>query len=183
MKDIIDNALKSGINISCFVGDRLPAQVKALNHLHAESIQNKLDDPQYKSVLFVPCTCHVFNRALLNAINQSESLKNTVKLLNSLEVLLRKPVIYSNIKKFMPSLIETRLVYIFDASFWAVKNKKVINSILQLTTNQKIKKYLKSSRFNAFSDGIPDIIEEITKIMIPIKVFFNKLESERATLW
>lgn len=49
-KDIIDKALVSKIKLSCFVGDRLRAQIKALNHLHLESLQNPiLPSKSYKN--------------------------------------------------------------------------------------------------------------------------------------
>lgn len=70
-KDVIDKAISNKIKISSFVGDRLRAQVKALDHLHPESIQNKFfDNPDYCSVLFVPCICHILNRSLLNSIKK-----------------------------------------------------------------------------------------------------------------
>lgn len=40
-KQVIDETSKNNIKIICFVGDRLPAQVKGLNHLHPNSLQKK----------------------------------------------------------------------------------------------------------------------------------------------
>ena len=34
----------NGIYISCFVGDRLPFQIKGLDHLNPHSLQNKIYD-------------------------------------------------------------------------------------------------------------------------------------------
>lgn len=54
-KDTIDKALVHQITVSCFVGDRLRAQMKGLDHLNPESMQNNFfDDPMYSSVLFIP---------------------------------------------------------------------------------------------------------------------------------
>ena len=176
--------MNNNIKLSCFVGDRLRAQVKALDHLHPESIQNKFFDvPDYCSVFFVPCICHILNRSLLDSIKKSENLKEGVQLLNSLQVLLRKPDIYSIINRFIPSLVETRWIYLFDAAFWAVKNKEIINSVFMMKANKSIQKYLKQKKFECFQNGIPDIIDDIYLIMLPIKCFFDKIESTNAPLW
>lgn len=106
-----------------------------------------------------------------------------VNMLNSLQVLLRKPVIYSIIKRFIPALIETRWIYVFDAAFWAVQNKELINAVFVKSSNETVKKYLKNKRFSQFSNGIPLIIEEICLIMLPIKAFLNQMENEKAPLW
>lgn len=74
-------------------------------------------------------------------------------MLNSLQVLLRKPVIYSIIKRFIPALIETRWIYVFDAAFWAVQNKELINAVFVKSSNETVKKYLKNKRFSQFSNG------------------------------
>ena len=83
----------------------------------------------------------------------------------------------------MPTLVETRWVYMFDAAFWAIKNKDLINAILTENPNHAIKKYLKKKRFSVFKSGIPIVIEEIALIMLPIKAFFDKIESDKAALW
>lgn len=172
-KDIIDKALMNGIKISCFVGDRLRSQMKGLDHLNPYSLQNTYNDnPLYSSILYIPCICHILNRSLLKVIQKNDKFKNSVNLLNSLQVLLRKPGFYSTIKKFMPSLIETRWIYLFDVSFWAIANKNLINSILIKSENPTLKKYLKKARFSIFQNGIPKILEEVAFIMMPIKVFF-----------
>lgn len=138
---IIDEASLHKIKIISFVGDRLPSQVKGLDHLHPNSLQNTYyHTEKYRSVLFVPCICHVFNRSLVNSIKKSLNLQKGIEILNSLQVLLRKPVIYSIINKFVPSLVETRWGFLFDVAFWAVTNKKIINTIFVNSTNKSIKK-------------------------------------------
>lgn len=170
--------------ISCFVGDRLPSQIKGLDHLNPHSLQNKFyDEPLYSSVLYIPCICHIFNRALLKVIQKNTQLQKAVNLLNSLQVLLRKPCFYTAIKKFMPSIVETRWVYLFDIAFWALANKSIINSILEKSTNPIVKKYFKIERFAIFEKGIPPILDEVVFIMLPIKAFFDKMENQKAALW
>lgn len=183
-KKIIDEAANSKIILSCFVGDRLRSQVKGLDHLNPNSLQNTFyDNPIYNSVVFIPCICHILNRSLLKTIQKSDNLKKAVNLLNSLQVLLRKPGFYSLIKKYMPSLVETRWIYLFDIAFWAISNKKLINSIFTGTQIPIIKKYFRNARFEIFQKGIPLIIEEVASIMLPIKIFFDKMEDSKSALW
>ena len=59
----------------------------------------------------------------------------------------------------------------------------MINSILIKSENPTLKKYLKKARFSIFQNGIPKILEEVAFIMMPIKVFFDKIESTKAALW
>lgn len=183
-KDTIDKALEHNITVSCFVGDRLPAQMKGLDHLNPESMQNKFfDNPKYSAVLFIPCTCHIFNRSLLKITQKSANLSKCVEILCSLQVLLRKPSLYLCLKKFIPSLIETRWVFMFDVAFWAIQNKEVIDRIFKNTNSKPIKKLLNQKRFAEFKEGIPEIIRELTTILMPIKIFIDKIESNRAPLW
>lgn len=183
-KEIIDKAANKKIVLSCFVGDRLRSQVKGLDHLNPNSLQNTFyDNPLYNSVVFIPCILHILNRSLLKTIQKSDNLKKAVNLLNSLQVLLRKPGFYSLIKKYMPSLVETRWIYLFDIAFWAISNKKLINSIFIGTQIPIITKYFRIPRFEIFRKGIPHIIEEVASIMLPIKIFFDKIEDSKSALW
>lgn len=71
----------------------------------------------------------------------------------------------------------------FDVAFWAIQNKEVIDRIFKNTNSKPIKKLLNQKRFAEFKEGIPEIIRELTTILMPIKIFIDKIESNRAPLW
>lgn len=176
---ICEKIAGNNISLLAFVGDNLRSQVAGLGHWKKNSLQQTND--KYSFILFINCCCHSFNRAVVDTMEKCPELKDYIENLNTIIVLLRKQEMISLIKLVAKSLVDTRWVYIFDASYFLIKHKDIINSKIREITNSN--KHMNKEKYKFIQGGIPDYIQDIMHLFYPVKLLITVLSSDWAKLW
>ena len=169
-----------------FVGDNLPSQIGGLGHWKIGSIQSQSDTPDIRSLLYVPCCCHVLNLVIKDLERENVEFSCLKGELDSLSVLLRKKEVVKALKRKMPDIPETRWVYIYDTAYWVMKHSEEIN--IYLTSDE-----IPNSILNVIEDdiylseyrknGIPKYISEAVDLLDPVKKLMCAFESDHISLY
>ena len=169
-----------------FVGDNLPSQIGGLGHWKNGSIQSQSDTPDIRSLLYVPCCCHVLNLVIKDLERESVEFSCLKGELDSLSVLLRKKEVVKALKRKMPDIPETRWVYIYDTAYWVMKHSDEIN--MYLTSNEIPNSILNIIEGDIYlseyrKNGIPKYISEAVDLLEPVKKLMCAFESNHISLY
>ena len=120
---LFDELKNYGVTLIAFVGDNLRSQVGGLAHWKSGSLQSQSEVPDIKSLLYVPCCCHVLNLVLIDLERESYQFSCLKYKLNELVVILRKTEVVKAVGHKIPDIPETRWVYIYVCWFvWLTKS-------------------------------------------------------------
>ena len=160
---ILQDNILDNINISAFVGDSLPAQVKGLHPKSKHSFQKRESTPlKYKKILFVPCANHRLQNAFKKTYKEDLHMKKSVDFIHFLSVKLRKPSNIDILGTICPNPIETRWLYCYEVCTFIENNKEIIKSKLNIE--------------------ISDDIAILLKILAPLRSLMNVLGKETTCL-
>lgn len=178
-KQLIRSLQEENIKVCCFVGDRLPAQIKALSHWHPYSL---CQEDEFKHLLYVPCSCHLLNSAIAKTIKENLLLNTANSKMIILERLLRKPVFTKRMNCLPKSYSPTRWVFLYDCARNAIKKKEKFEKLIQ-KPDKEIEKIMKEEDFKQFSNGIPMEITELEQLLKPLKKLMSSIEGDMIPLW
>lgn len=178
-KQVIKSLQEENIKVCCFVGDRLPAQIKALAHWHPYSL---CQEEEFKYLLYVPCSCHLLNSAIAKTIKENLLLNTTNSKMITLERLLRKPVFTKRMNCLPKSYSPTRWVFLYDCARNAIKKKEKFEKLIQ-KPDKEIEKIMKEEDFKQFANGIPFEITELEQLLKPLKLLMSSIEGDMIPLW
>jgi len=175
-----------GITLVGFVGDNLRVQIRGLAHWSPVSMQRYAppDEPEKCAVLYVPCSCHVLNLALVDLRKHDHLYDLIMKTLDALIVFLRKSEITNQLGCRAPEIPKTRWVYAYDAAMWITKHVRQINAVLTSdAVSMKTKKcLLEDEDIRQCLDGVPQHIIELPTLLEPVKKLMLTLEADRTPL-
>ena len=156
--DVIKKTQNNNVQVSSVIVDQLPAQIKGLN-LFIESSNSTA----IKSIIIVPCICHLTSLMLSTSIHTNARINEIVKEIEQFTVTIRKPSVVKYLGSKCPKIIPTRWLYI-------VEN---LNYILNHQEELNIYRYGQINFPN-----IPSRFWKLYDIILPIKIL-NVLGSRR----
>jgi len=157
-----------GIIITGIVTDNLKVQVIATDHRESRSFQKMSDNKVIKSILRVPCQCHVVSLAL-NDLKSTEFLGNTETILRKVIKQFRKKKFKKWIGEVCPNLCPTRWTNVFDILKFFLKKFQRLVCIIH-TENPIVENEVDQFR-NEFYSAIFCILPDTFGFMF----LFNKL--------
>ena len=104
--------------ISAIVADNLRVQWSAMKDIQ----ENLLNDPEEKSFLILPCSCHNISLGLNDSITTNPVLAEAQKSIIHFSSIFRKKSVTALFKKSCPEYCATRWNCIYDISEWIIKN-------------------------------------------------------------
>ena len=108
-QDIFQQVISENIAISSVIIDQLPAQISGVSNLIEES-----NDRLIKSIIVVPCFCHLTSLMFTSAIHANKNLKKMVDEIQDFVNLLRKTAISNCIGHLCPQFKLTRWLYVIE---------------------------------------------------------------------
>ena len=157
-EDIFNQIIKSNLQISSLIIDQLPAQINGA----IQCVRNSTN-VYIRSIIIVPCICHLTSLMLSSATHSSKLIRNIFLEVESFTTKIRKPKVSQYIGSLCPKTINTRWLFITEN----------LNFILKRQTELNV------GRLNHHDiPPIPDNFWSLYNIVLPLKVL-NVLGSKR----
>lgn len=156
--DVLNKVKIDGLCIAGIIIDNLPAQMLGITNLISRA-----NDTFFKSIIIVPCLCHLSNLIFITSMRNCEVLKNIVLEIQKYVNQIRKPEVIKYLKLLCPKIVITRWLYIMDSLKFIFDNS--------------------DSLYSGMKNGypipvIPNNFIDIYEIFIPIKII-NILSEKR----
>lgn len=107
--EVFDKAFQNKLFISSVIIDNLPSQMNGIYNLI-----NSSENPMIKSIIVVPCLCHLTNLIFTTSIRRCANIKRIVTDIQSFVTQIRKPDAVNFLKLKCPKIIVTRWLYVVD---------------------------------------------------------------------
>ncbi|EAY20710.1 hypothetical protein TVAG_390930 [Trichomonas vaginalis G3] len=162
-------------HVAGVVGDGLPAQVKGLCHWRPEGALF----PGLQTV-YIRCLNHVLNNAIVHARKQCPLLNELMNRVHQIIIIFKNHDMRARYKIRVPSIPETRWLYIYDTLFFIFDNLETINTALRsgdlpLSLSRATREQLQWT-----CDGIPPLFKDALMIFKPLKQLQLWLKSNKA---
>ena len=158
--DIFDKILKNNLQIASVIIDQLPAQVNGIT-LCINSSSNIL----IKSIIIVPCVCHLTSLMFSAAIRENALISDIIKEIESFTTKIRKKKIEKYIGSLCPKIIKTRWLYVTESLNFILKKQAEL--VIGRANHYDIPK-------------IPKYFQTLYDLILPLKIL-NILGSKRCT--
>ena len=107
--DILEKINQYKLYVASIIIDNLPAQMFGISKLIEIS-----DSPFLKSIIIIPCLCHLTNLVFTTAVKKSSLIRKIINEIQCFVVQIRKPEAVKYLKLKCPKFISTRWLYIID---------------------------------------------------------------------
>ena len=157
-----------GITITGIVNDNLKPQIMATDPREPRSLQRCSEDTLFKTIIRVPCQCHVVSLAMKDLTNTC-FLENVEKNLSVVVREFRKRKFKKWICAVCPSLCPTRWTNLYDVFSFLLKHFDRICTIM-MTANPVVKKEVDKIREN-----LEPVLFYSLKRLNPFLLLYQKL--------
>ena len=180
--DAISIAHEHEFDVIAIVADNVSYQRSVLAHWKLDSLINQATDPKIKSLLYIPCNCHVLNLVLTQMLKENELFKNVAYCATLLADLSRKKRYSYLFVSSAPKIPCTRWLYLFEFTEWIKKNKESIIELLSKIPSVIVNYEIHIDKFKPLTLISYQDFEKVNRLLKHLRVLNDNLEADTCNI-